>query len=181
VIVLALTTRCVFRRAICNRSSDVRSCCSPMCVQNSYRLLVPAPHSGFRCVRCSSRDPLCCALAGLIEGQLTRPPRSHGTAAAAALAGRSERAVSHDEKVQPASFFCFPVTVAAGGFWPTRAAKSWRSVKVTDFERRQMAAIRKELDEEYEFKCYPILLDSHRPRQRALGPSDRQRSGRSLL
>jgi hypothetical protein len=66
-------------------------------------------------------------------------------------------------------------------FWPTRAAKSWRSVKVTDFERRQMAAIRKELDEEYEFKCYPILLDSHRPRQQALGPSDRQRSGRSLL
>jgi hypothetical protein len=32
----------------------------------------------------------------------------------------------------------------------TRAAERWRSVKVTDFERRQMAAIRKELDDEYE-------------------------------
>jgi hypothetical protein len=32
----------------------------------------------------------------------------------------------------------------------TRAAERWRSVKVTDFERRQIAAIRKELDEEYE-------------------------------
>jgi hypothetical protein len=32
----------------------------------------------------------------------------------------------------------------------TRAAERWRSVEVTDFERRQIAAIRKELDEEYE-------------------------------
>jgi hypothetical protein len=32
----------------------------------------------------------------------------------------------------------------------TRAAERWRSVKVTDFERRQIAAIRKELDAEYE-------------------------------
>jgi len=31
-----------------------------------------------------------------------------------------------------------------------RAAERWRSVKVTDFEHRQTAAIRKELDEEYE-------------------------------
>ena len=31
-----------------------------------------------------------------------------------------------------------------------RAAERWRSVKVTEFERRQMAAVRKELDEEYE-------------------------------
>ena len=32
----------------------------------------------------------------------------------------------------------------------TRAAERWRAVKVTDFERRQMAALRQELDDEYE-------------------------------
>jgi putative transposase len=31
----------------------------------------------------------------------------------------------------------------------TRAAEHWRSIKVTDFERRQIAAIRKELNDEY--------------------------------
>ena len=31
-----------------------------------------------------------------------------------------------------------------------RAAERWRSVKVSEFERRQMAAIRGELDQEYE-------------------------------
>jgi hypothetical protein len=31
-----------------------------------------------------------------------------------------------------------------------RAAERWRSVKVTEFERRQTATVRKELDEEYE-------------------------------
>ena len=31
-----------------------------------------------------------------------------------------------------------------------RAAERWRSVKVTEFERRQMTAVRKELDHEYE-------------------------------
>jgi putative transposase len=31
-----------------------------------------------------------------------------------------------------------------------RAAERWRAVKITDFERRQMAAVRKELDQEYE-------------------------------
>ena len=31
-----------------------------------------------------------------------------------------------------------------------RAAKRWRSIKVTEFERRQIAAIKKELDQEYE-------------------------------
>ncbi len=29
-------------------------------------------------------------------------------------------------------------------------AKRWRAIKLTDFERRQMAALRKELDQEYE-------------------------------
>ena len=32
----------------------------------------------------------------------------------------------------------------------TQAAERWRSVKVTEFERRQMAAVRKELDQEYD-------------------------------
>ena len=32
----------------------------------------------------------------------------------------------------------------------TRAAERWRAVKVTDFERRQMTALRQELDDEYE-------------------------------
>jgi hypothetical protein len=31
-----------------------------------------------------------------------------------------------------------------------RAAERWRSIKVTEFERRQVAAVRKELDQEYE-------------------------------
>ncbi len=32
----------------------------------------------------------------------------------------------------------------------TRAAERWHAIKVTDFERRQMAALRAELHEEYE-------------------------------
>jgi len=31
-----------------------------------------------------------------------------------------------------------------------RAAERWRAIKVTEFERRQMTALRKELDQEYE-------------------------------
>jgi hypothetical protein len=31
-----------------------------------------------------------------------------------------------------------------------RAAERWRSIKVTEFEHRQIAAVRKELDQEYE-------------------------------
>jgi putative transposase len=31
-----------------------------------------------------------------------------------------------------------------------RAAERWRSIKVTEFERRQLAAVKKELDQEYE-------------------------------
>ena len=31
-----------------------------------------------------------------------------------------------------------------------RAAERWRTIKVTDFERRQIAAVRTELDREYE-------------------------------
>ena len=32
----------------------------------------------------------------------------------------------------------------------TRAAERWRAIKVTEFERRQMAALREELDNEYD-------------------------------
>jgi putative transposase len=32
----------------------------------------------------------------------------------------------------------------------TRAAERWRSIRVTEFERRQMAALRHELDQDYE-------------------------------
>lgn len=31
-----------------------------------------------------------------------------------------------------------------------RAAERWRAIRITDFERRQMAAIREEIDQEYE-------------------------------
>ena len=36
-----------------------------------------------------------------------------------------------------------------------RAAERWRSIKVTEFERRQMTAVRKELDQEYEAHSRP--------------------------
>ena len=42
----------------------------------------------------------------------------------------------------------------------TRAAERWRAVKVTDFERRQMAALRKDLDAR--------IRGQHRPRKRSL-------------
>ena len=32
----------------------------------------------------------------------------------------------------------------------TRAAERWRSIRCTDFERRQIAAVRKDLDAEHE-------------------------------
>jgi transposase-like protein len=32
----------------------------------------------------------------------------------------------------------------------TRAAERWRAIKISNFERRQMAALRTELDQEYE-------------------------------
>ena len=32
----------------------------------------------------------------------------------------------------------------------TRAAERWRSIRFTEFERRQIAAVRQELDAEYE-------------------------------
>ncbi len=32
----------------------------------------------------------------------------------------------------------------------TRAAERWRSIRFTEFERRQIAAVRKDLEDEYE-------------------------------
>jgi putative transposase len=32
----------------------------------------------------------------------------------------------------------------------TRAADRWRAIKFTDFERRQIAAVRQDLDQEYQ-------------------------------
>jgi putative transposase len=42
----------------------------------------------------------------------------------------------------------------------TRAAERWRAVKVTDFERRQLAAVRKQLDDEYEAHLGPHIKSS---------------------
>ena len=33
-----------------------------------------------------------------------------------------------------------------------RAAEHWRAIRITDFERRQMAAVRRDLDQEYEVR-----------------------------
>jgi putative transposase len=44
--------------------------------------------------------------------------------------------------VSPAAFTgCVPLI---------RAAERWKSIKVTEFERRQLSAVEKELDQEYE-------------------------------
>jgi putative transposase len=43
----------------------------------------------------------------------------------------------------------------------TRAAERWRSIRITEFERRQMAALRHELDHDYEAT---VDLGKHRPR-----------------
>jgi transposase-like protein len=45
-----------------------------------------------------------------------------------------------------------------------RAAERWRAVRITDFERRQMAAVRTELDQEYEAQAglaKPTSKDKH--------------------
>ena len=41
-----------------------------------------------------------------------------------------------------------------------RAAERWRSIKFTHFERRQIAAIAKELDQEYEAQTGPVATPS---------------------
>jgi transposase-like protein len=44
----------------------------------------------------------------------------------------------------------------------TRAAERWRSIRITEFERRQMAALRQELDHDYEAA---VGLDKPRPKR----------------
>jgi putative transposase len=44
-----------------------------------------------------------------------------------------------------------------------RAAERWKSIKVTEFERRQLSAVKKELDQEYETQ---VGLD-HKPSKAA--------------
>ncbi len=41
-----------------------------------------------------------------------------------------------------------------------RAAERWRSIRVTQFERRQMAAVRKQLDEEYQAEIGVAVVNS---------------------
>ena len=52
-----------------------------------------------------------------------------------------------------------------------RAAERWRAIKLTDFERRQMAALRKELDQEYEAQSGLAKQTSKGP------PADKLSSG----
>jgi putative transposase len=42
-----------------------------------------------------------------------------------------------------------------------RAAERWRGLRFTEFELRQIAAVRKELDAEYEAKLTPSGRSSH--------------------
>ena len=48
-----------------------------------------------------------------------------------------------------APFFTASAPFLATPFTPS-AAERWRSIKVTEFEHRQITAVRKELDQEYE-------------------------------
>ena len=41
-----------------------------------------------------------------------------------------------------------------------RAAERWKSIKVTEFERRQLSAVKKELDQEYEVQADLYRKDS---------------------
>ena len=48
-----------------------------------------------------------------------------------------------------------------------RAAERWRAIRVTDFERRQMDAVRQELDQEYEARNglkQKSSADAHQPK-----------------
>jgi transposase-like protein len=54
----------------------------------------------------------------------------------------------------------------------TRAAERWRAIRITDFERRQMAALRQELDREYE-------AQSGLAKPTSKGTSNRQISSRA--
>jgi putative transposase len=55
----------------------------------------------------------------------------------------------------------------------TRAAERWRSVKLTEFERRQLAAVRRELDQEYEASVGLNVQTSKDPAQPRISSSSR--------
>ena len=42
-----------------------------------------------------------------------------------------------------------------------RAAERWRGLRFTDFELRQIAAVRKELDDEYHASITPLARSAH--------------------
>jgi len=54
-----------------------------------------------------------------------------------------------------------------------RAAERWRAIRITDFERRQMAAVRQQLDHEYEARNNLTKQPSARARQTELSSSSR--------
>jgi putative transposase len=54
-----------------------------------------------------------------------------------------------------------------------RAAERWRAIRITDFERRQMAAIREELDQEYEARNGSASKPSAQTPQPKLSSSSR--------
>jgi hypothetical protein len=45
-----------------------------------------------------------------------------------------------------------------------RAAERWRAIRITDFERRQMTAVRQELDQEYEAETASTRKQRQEPR-----------------
>ena len=54
----------------------------------------------------------------------------------------------------------------------TRAAERWRSIRITEFERRQMAALRHELDHDYEVRRRPPADPLRAYRQPPKFPAD---------
>ena len=61
---------------------------------------------------------------------------------------RSDRRCLGRLKIIPNAFGEKPVLKLMFGAM-IRAAERWRAISVTDFERRQMTAVRRELDQEY--------------------------------
>jgi transposase-like protein len=55
-----------------------------------------------------------------------------------------------------------------------RAAERWRSIRITEFERRQMAALRYELDHDYE-----ATVDLDKPRSKRLPAAKSPSSSRT--
>jgi putative transposase len=54
-----------------------------------------------------------------------------------------------------------------------RAAERWRAIRVTDFERRQLIALRQELDQEYEARNGISSMPSARANHAKLSSSSR--------